>query len=150
MAMTLKDASGVLQTITAVQVKDGSSMRSIVRMKVMDGATLRTVATFVQPLTASAPAGEFTRSFDSETMTSDPVTCTPSGGLAPYTYLWTVVSGTVSITTPTAASTTFSKTVTTPSVQEFATVRCTVTDSAGSTATDDVALTFIYNDGLGS
>lgn len=75
----------------------------------------------------------------SETVTSELATATPSGGLAPYTYAWTHVSGdaAITITSDTSQSTTFSKFMT-PGASTSAVKRCTVTDAYGQTASDDV------------
>lgn len=145
MAFKIKDASGTLQTISGAKFKDGSVERSIVRMKVLDGATLRTVATFTSPLSATpSSAIVYTYSDTSSFMISDPVTCSPSGGLSPYTYAWTITSGTAGVGSPSSASSTFSKTVSGPGSTEYATAQCVVTDSAGSTATVTVNLVFEF------
>lgn len=77
----------------------------------------------------------------SEVVTSDPATATPDGGIPGYTYAWTHVSGDagINITSAASASTTFSKFMT-PSEITSAVKRCTVTDSVGQTAVDDVTV----------
>lgn len=145
MGMKVKDAGGTLRTISSMEVKDGSVMRSIVSMKVLDGATLRTVATFTSPLSATpSTLTQATTSTTSSFMISDPVTCTPSGGLAPYTYAWTIISGTAGVGSPSSASSTFSKTVSGFGTPEYATAQCVVTDSLGDTATVTVSLVFEF------
>lgn len=77
--------------------------------------------------------------------TSNAATTTTSGGLAPYTYLWTFVSGdSFAITTSTASSTTFSKTNAVGFTLNGV-YKCTVTDDNGLIAEDtvDVTLDFI-------
>lgn len=61
------------------------------------------------------------------------VTATPSGGTAPYTYLW---SGSGNFSSPTAATTQF-----TPISAGQLTLTVLVTDAAGSTATDTLVVT---------
>lgn len=77
--------------------------------------------------------------------TSPASVVTASGGTPTYTYAWAKVSGsTLTVNSPTAASTTFTGT---PGVNSTlnAIYRCTVTDSAGSpaTATADVSVSII-------
>jgi hypothetical protein len=75
------------------------------------------------------------------------VTATPSGGLAPYTYSWSVVSsvGSAHIASPATASTILSMTgLSVGDNSGSAQFRCTVTDSLGATASATVNATFTY------
>lgn len=67
-------------------------------------------------------------------------TATPVGGLSPYTYAWTRLSGEGSPNSPTMATTNFGATIF--PVTEFGFFRVTVTDSVGQTATATVSATF--------
>lgn len=70
-----------------------------------------------------------------QTVTSDAVICTASGGTPGYTYLWAYVSGdtTINISTPTSTSTTFYTTGSGAFLRN-AVYKCTVTDSVSGTA----------------
>jgi hypothetical protein len=158
--MTMKvRQGGSWQTITAGKAYVGGAWRSLVAIKIFASGAWRTVANFTPPsgggggtgggggggtggggtLSLSAsPSSLYTTSFSSS-MTSDPCTITPSGGLAPYTYAWTMIAGTAGITSPTFATTTFTKTT---SGIANVTARCTVTDSLHVTASVDVPMTF--------
>ena len=74
-------------------------------------------------------------------VTTDAATGVGSGGTAPYTYAWTIVSHS-SVTlptanTPAAASTTFTQTGLGVGVVEEASWICTVTDADSNTADSD-------------
>ena len=71
---------------------------------------------------------------------SPPVTCTPSGGTPPYTFLWTLYSGSsdIDLGTTTFDDTSFSASHNLDGTTLSAVVRCTVTDNVGATAFDDV------------
>ena len=145
MAVTIRDASGTNRTITKCFVQDaGGITRTIKTIKVYDGATWRTVATFVEPISLSLSDEYVLAIAGSATITSKIVTATPTGGTAPFTYLWTLVShsGGVAptINTPTTASTTFTKTGVAPDAS--ATFRCTVTSATGGSASAEVLVAF--------
>jgi hypothetical protein len=78
------------------------------------------------------------------TISTSGATVSPgSGGTAPYTYAWALVSddglgGTWSAVLPTSATSTFRASAVAPGVASDATFRCTVTDARGRTGTVDV------------
>lgn len=149
MALKLKNEAGVLKTITSLKLRDGSGMKTIRTLKLMDadGVTLRTVATFVPPMTASPSLSSVSAEGDSSTLDTFPVTVTPSGGSAPYTYAWSIISGTATILSPTNATTQFRKSGLIAGVEAFATAQCDVTDSSAQTASVVVELSFYRNTG---
>lgn len=146
MALRLKDTGGTLRTITNLSILDGATPRTLRTLKVMgtDNVTLRTVAVFAAALTLATSGSTTGVTFLSSTCSVGPITATPTGGLAPFTYVWAVISGTCTISGGTSASATFIKYGMSPGITEFATVRCTCTDSAGQVATVDVDLTFEF------
>lgn len=145
MALKIHDA-GTLRTITRGYVKQAGILRTLREIKVMDGGTLRTVAVFADPLTVTA-SGAYAEG-ESSTLTTDSATASPSGGFAPYTYSWALLTngggGASTAATPSMASTTFTKTGVSIGATFTDTWRVTVTDSSGQTATADVSATF-YN-----
>ena len=100
-------------------------------------------------MTASASPGLVagsTTSGSTVVVTSNSTTCTPSGGAPGYTYSWAQVGGdTMTIDSPTASSTTFSKSVGNGAtfVGYFV---CTVTDSLGATAATNTVECQLSND----
>lgn len=89
---------------------------------------------------ASEPAPLFT------SVTSDSVTMTPTGGTAPYTHAWTLVSGSsaVLVDSPTSATTTFTGNVAKNGPGKSAVYRDTVTDALGATANATVSVFLEY------
>lgn len=133
----LKNASGTKQFA-------GIHVRKAGVTKAADRASIRTASglvVFYRSLASGgttsgisvAPTAVFgtVNSTSSATVTSGAATVSVAGGVAPYTYAWSLVSGgPMAITAPTAASTTFSTTLL-PSNSRSAVFKCTVTDSAG-------------------
>lgn len=144
----MRDAGGTLRTITRVRMRDNAgTLRTIQQIRMRDAAgTLRTV---FQYLTAAAsPTSVNGSNFGpdpSGIVSSDPSTATPTGGTAPYTYLWTQVSGTAGIdpNTPTLAETQFTDSAC--SGLSEGVFKCTVTDNNGATAdTNTVAVSLTW------
>jgi hypothetical protein len=79
-------------------------------------------------------------------LTSDATTATPTGGTGPFTYVWSQVGGdSMTINTPNAASTTFSKSV--PDAAGFTGYFvCTITDSLGAVAATNTVQCDLAND----
>ena len=156
MAISVLDAGSVTRSITGMKGMDGATLRPVLRAKVMDadGVTLRTVAEFASPLSLSIfPAGLFgvANSSGDISVTTNSAVATPAGGLAPYTYAWTVLSDTNpdgAVTALSATSATTAARMTNVGAYETfdAVLRCTVTDAASQTAQDDIPAQFI-NDG---
>lgn len=146
MPMTILDAGNVERTIIKCRVLDGGTLRNILRMKVLDAdnTTLRTVATFSPPMSLSvSPPSLYAESIFDTVLTTAAATATPTGGLGPYTYAWTILSGDATVNFPTSAVTQFTSGELTPNVPSSATARCTCTDAGGQTATADVELGFL-------
>lgn len=138
MAFQILDAGGVLRTITGGKIRDGATLRTLRSIQIMDGATLRTVAIFANALTVAA--NDITALGISSTV-SGTSTATPTGGLAPFTYAWSRLTGTATVTSGgTTASATISEAGLAIDENRLSTFRVTVTDSSGQTATDDIAV----------
>jgi hypothetical protein len=107
-------------------------------------------ASIAAGLSASASVGSILHEYgDSSSATStDSVTITPTGGTPGYTYAWTHVSGStdITVTSASAATTTFGVTGLADNASASAIKRCTVTDSAAATYTVDVSVQFSRDD----
>lgn len=154
MGITVRDLAGIDRAITGIKVRDGSLLRTILRVKVVDadGTTLRTVATFSPPMTASAsPSSVEAYAFSASpaTINGGPVTVTPSGGTAPYAYSWSVLSydapSPPTFSNATSAATLIVQAGVPDGEAYSATVSCTVTDAFGQTAAASVSALFANN-----
>lgn len=78
-------------------------------------------------------------------ITTDAVTATPVGGTAPYTQVWTYVSGDASITADSdlALTTTFTGSVSSAAEVKSAVWRITLTDSLAATASATVGVSIV-------
>lgn len=144
--------SGTWRTVTAPQVRVSGSWQAVKSGWVKVSGTWRQ---FYASLTAAA-SPTTVDGFDtvvapsSSTATTNSTTVTPTGGSAPYTYSWSLVSGTsATVNSPTSATTTFSRTVFVDNpgqqINRTGVYRCTVTDSASQTATADVTVNTTHN-----
>lgn len=154
MTVIVRDAANVARTIAAFQVRDGGNVaRNISEIRVRDSNNVsRIVYMSVSPLTGSISPNPVSQvSYSSNTIGSPTVTATPSGGLAPYTYSWTLVSwdnpiSPPTITSNTAAMTSFIQANCLPNETSAALFRCTIIDSVGQTATPTVDCYWTYID----
>lgn len=133
--IALRDAASVLKTVTTAQIRTVAGLKA-----------------FFSGMTASAAptgvAGYVAGGVDA-TATTLPATATPSGGIAPYTYEWTQVSGpSWTIDSPTAATTTFSNALN-PGETSNAIFACTVTDATGYEAVTNTVSAVVSNIGTG-
>lgn len=134
--------SGTWPTMTSGLAYADSAWRPLIKARAFIAGAWREVATFVPPLTLAASTSDaYGSRLGGGTVTTLPVSVTPTGGQAPYTYLWTRLSGFGSVTSPALPETTFSQSV--GNGDEVSGVfRCTATDNLGATATADVTATF--------
>lgn len=142
-----RDAGNTVRTETIIRVRDvGNVSRRLAFWKARDaGGTLRTVFTDAgASFSASASPGTvYGSTLGTGTATTNDTTVTPTGGTAPYTYAWAVVtydnpSAAPTATAATAATSGFTQTSIGIGESYSATFRCTVTDDDGNTATADV------------
>lgn len=147
MSIRVQD-SGTLRTLTGMQVKQSGITREIRTVRVQDGGTLRTVAVFAEDLAINALGTEVAGASSSLTTTT-PAAANVSGGLSPFTYSWVRLTNGggngSTASSPTNASTNFTKTGLLPGNEFSDTWQVTVTDSTGATVSDTVSVTFTYN-----
>lgn len=130
---------GSWRTVSRGEMYRGGSWRTLTRGEIYKGGAWHVLFSFIQPMSVViAPKPVFRLGRFSPIVSLD-VTATPTGGAAPYTYVWSIGSG-ISPTAPTNATTKFSAALGVgSSVSDTATL--TVTDSLGTTATDSTPVT---------
>lgn len=113
------------------------------RIRAYISGAWKDVAVFIAPLSATAAPSVIDEIIiGAGTIITPPVTVTPAGGLAPYTYSCVRVSGTGgTVTNPTSATTSFRRAMGNGEVVTNV-FRWTVTDALSSTTTADVTVNF--------
>ncbi len=144
MTLKFKDDGGTDRTITAIQfMDDGGTDRTIERIKLGTKVIFSITPDISVVLSLDSVGADAGGTGVATTVT---VTATPSGGTAPYTYLWTlediVGSGSPTIDSTTTAATSFS--ITGIATDEFctATARCTAKDADLFSASATCAVSF--------
>lgn len=136
MGLAIRNA-GVLRPITSLKVKHLGVVRALKTLRVRHGGSLRTIANFVPFSVGVSPpfASSVAYSATPINMFSGPITCAPNGGIAPFTYAWTKISGDTLqfVGSSTAPSVEFYQGVG-PGFYYSAVYRCTVTDALGQSA----------------
>lgn len=142
--------NGVETDVEEMEVTVGNAQKRAARIEAWNGSAWKVVQSFAPPISLSvSPSSVFgSRNVAAVVaVTTDAATATPTGGQAPYTYLWTQTSGqTAAIVSPFFATTTFRMTLG-PGSFEQATFTCTVTDANGLTAQAFVVATFSNTSG---
>lgn len=138
--------SGSWRTPRRGEVLVGGTWRTITRgEQYRSGAWARIVA-FTSPL--SVTANDATGSIVNRKpapVTSNYSIATPSGGLGPYSYVWTITEGSAVALTPNMAATQFRGTVA-PGNDTYSMARVVCTDALGTTATTLVGIS-LFNEG---
>lgn len=148
--MPLKVVVGGAEKLAAkADIYISGAKKRVVRIDEWNGSAWKLVQSFLPTISLSVTPNVFgSANYPGTTLvTSTVATATPTGGAGPYTYAWSRVSGAVlSITAPTNASTSFRTTIEAGG-SRTATYRCTVTDTNGLTAFDDVNINLINTGG---
>jgi len=140
--------SGMWRTPKRGEAYINGAWRRLIRGEAYIGGQWRAIASFVGPLSVSSNNAVGTVfSNRAQRVNSQTVTAMPSGGLGPYSYVWTILSGPAQVAAPTNASTLFYAIVN-PSDVVQGTARVTVTDALGSTAQTTISIT-LSNESLG-
>ena len=129
------------------RVYQGGAWRTVKKAWVYASGSWRQYFIGADAMSAAVSPDEiFATSSMNTTVGSSAATAVVTGGLAPFTYAWTVISFDAgvspSITSSTAASTSFVQTGVAASDTHTATFRVTVTDSAAQTDFADVVVSF--------
>ena len=136
---------GAEKAVNDAYVVIGGVQKRVTKITTIIGGAEKLVQQFADPLSMSitpltiSGGGSFSGPL---VVTTDAATANVTGGLGPYTYVWTVTSGTgITVNSPSMASTTARKTVISGD-SDTGTLQCEVTDAIGQTATDTIEAFF--------
>lgn len=145
--LIIRDGTNTPRTVTELIIQDATdTARTITELWMRDASnTPRLIYSTTAALSVAVnnnPVSGVTSG--TGTAVSNSTTATPTGGTAPYTYAWTLISHNHPTTPPTigspaAAATTFTQSGIGSGASYAATFRCTVTDANGNTASTDVS-----------
>lgn len=136
--MTAVRVLGSWRTAGDIYARVSGVWRKVTGVRVHSGGSWLSVPGFVAPFTATAPTEDSGYQTTNKpifaTVVSNGVTITPAGGVSPYTYAWTRLSGSslITATSPTMAFTQFSARIANTTVS--ATFGWVATDANGATA----------------
>jgi hypothetical protein len=133
--------NGTLRTATRIRIMDNGTLRTVQRIRAMVSGVLQTVYQFftTAPSAANVYGSVLSGAGTPIDITTNLVSAVVSGGVGPFTYLWTRTDAgpdTWTINSSTSSSTSFTATGVDAGTSAYATFTCTVTDtSSGATAT---------------
>lgn len=135
--LSIMDETDTLQTLEQLSIQDETNALQ----PVFSGMTVA-----ASPDTLSAT---ISTPFPSDAQTSNPSIATPTGGVAPYTYAWSLTDslGSWNIDTSSSASSYMTAVNLAPGADANASMQCMVTDSIGSTALSNVVSASAFNSG---
>jgi hypothetical protein len=143
---------GTWRTITSAEAYIGGAWQRIQYAEAYVNGAWRQIVSFAAPYTALVVSpSPVSASAQSDTITTESVSATPTGGLAPFTYNWTLVSSSgltvVTILFPNSSSTPFTATLSPggEGASGSATFTCTATDSLGSSKSASVNVGFFHD-----
>lgn len=130
---------GAFRTIKGGTVWLNSTPRKVTRGQAFINGAWRNLVSFASPLSLYISPDSISGSVTAnslQTVYSDAATAVVAGGVAPFSYAWSVLSGGAALTSPASAITSVSKTLGVNS-SATGTIRCTCTDAVGATVTAD-------------
>lgn len=144
MTVSVRQA-GALFAASNIRIKVGGLLKTVISGRVMVADALKTFYAVSSELSlAVSPDSRLAVGFTA-TATSAAFTATPTGGIAPYSYAWSIVSYEGALPTalnPSFASSGFRQTGLGIGDSNLCAIRCDVTDSIGTTAFDTAQVTF--------
>lgn len=150
---------GTWRDITAVQIFANGAWRQLQAIKIFKSSAWRTIAFSTSsggggggPMTLTVSPTSSTTERAAATIVSPPYTATPTGGNAPYTYGWSIVTQDdrfYAFGNAYVATTTITASSLIEGIEADVSFRCVVTDAVGATATSNtVSASFLRTDSL--
>ena len=151
MSIAIRGSTGALRQVAALSMRDGGgTLRKAAVIKMRDASNvLRTIFSSASADANPNSVSGYASAEGSQTVTTNSSAATAIGGTAPFSYLWEAVEAAGwTISSPTAAATTFVS----PSIDPYegaeGTFRCKITDATGAEAYTGTVFAHVFN--LGS
>lgn len=137
---------GAWQSPSAADAYVNGAWRSLQYGEAYISGAWQTIANFTPPSTGDGANGTLTLGVSPTDIsglgvgggTTNSATATPNGGLAPYTYVWTITAQdpvyTFTLTAPNSASTALAVSGLSPGARASCSIQCSCSDSTGLTA----------------
>ena len=143
--------SGAWRTPARGEVLIGGAWRRIVRAEVYLSGAWKSCLTLTPALTVAVSPTSVSGTQTPQpprtvTVTSNGAQATPTGGVGPYSYAWSITSGSATITSPNTAATAFRQ-ILSPDQDSDGSAQVICTDSQGNTAIGSVSY-YLYNRSL--
>jgi len=140
------------KAIAAISVRTGAGLLEVAVARLRNATAMKQFFAGASPVTVTAsPTSVSGATAGFSSVTTNSVTATPTGGAAPYAYVWTLVTddgGSWGTINPTSQTTAFTCGDVNDEDQFNATFRCTVTDALGSAGAVDVPANVINYGGI--
>ena len=154
-SITADSPTSATTTFSATGLADGETRTATFRDTVTDAASATVQVDVSITMTRQGLSVTLSTSYRykegaASSLTTASVTGTPSGGTAPYTYSWAKQSGgSITVNSPTAATSTFVASGLASGENRTAVYRLTVTDALSATAYADLTVEIQRIEGLG-
>lgn len=144
MTLKIETESGLKDVVRLFAVSQGRDRRVLRLSRVKSDLTLEPFYSDLPTLLAGVSPSELSFSSNENSTVSGVAQATVTGGMAPFTYLWVVISSTypTTITSPTSATVTLRQTGVISGDSGSAEIQLTVQDSTGQSSIVNVIASF--------
>jgi hypothetical protein len=149
--MSAVRGASALGQISRASVRDGGGLNALVTIKVRDATALRLVFSALSATAAPLTVTSYGNSDAPVDIVAGNCFATPAGGVAPFTFLWSLIAGAGSwvIGDDTNSLTSFTAEAVDPRDTRVADFKCAITDANGNEVETNVVTAIAINLGGG-